>query len=698
MPLYIPLLAVIITNFFLTFYLLNRYSNFGRQNLLITISVFISWFFSFNVVFILPLDITSTIYNQCIIRNNITNNGTDYIGNNQTTSIISNISSPLPLSFDHHNFTQIGNNLTASNDSSQIKSNNESQQSTFICAKPWSYVPKNVLQNLWKFIYWSSQLLTWIILPIFQSYSMSGEFTVWKKIESSLKENLKYYCLFGFLFLIFLFYYATKQRLTMESLKIFCISASNTFGLFLLLILLSYGLVDIPRNFLKNYQCNHQYKLNYLYFRIGKINEEKYETNCQLEDLLDELRAYYVKISKENGYHYLMNKLQIIIDKCPESFRNELNESSIDLDLNFELNEKRLVSLNSKINKAMQTSHRTEVQYQMLIKQAIHLEEIIKELNDDENSSLKASSSLNNVSRIERWLIRNVPNVEFLLQHKHIIVYKIFFLVFGYLFALFSISIVWSEFTFSIKSIPISIFALIINLIDYNYFWIELFSMLSIAYLSCCCYYTIFKIRIFNYYYLSKHQQTDEYSLIFSGMLLCRLASPLCLNFLSLIHFDSHVSTESIEEETSFTQIMGHLDTISYISDYIFIYLPLFMSVFCVAILFKLDMKLFSYFGFGQYSLFDEISQEYLLEGEKLVKREQRKQRSSMATGSSSNVSGGGVKKTKFGKRDVNSNLNRTASREKLLPDEPTLIKDQDQEQQQQQNIVDIERNLFDDI
>ena len=59
MPLYIPLLAVIITNFFLTFYLLNRYSNFGRQNLLITISVFISWFFSFNVVFILPLDITS---------------------------------------------------------------------------------------------------------------------------------------------------------------------------------------------------------------------------------------------------------------------------------------------------------------------------------------------------------------------------------------------------------------------------------------------------------------------------------------------------------------------------------------------------------------------------------------------------------------------------------------------------------------
>ncbi|OTF72868.1 LMBR1 domain-containing protein 2-like protein, partial [Euroglyphus maynei] len=581
--LYIPLLAVIITNFFLTFYLLNRYSNFGRQNLLITISVFISWFFSFNVIFILPLDITSTIYNQCIIRSNIIidhHNGTINYINNTNINKFSNISSSSTYghNFIINNITESSQTLQSLNINSQINNNNNSNNQS-LCTKPWSYVPKNVLKNLWKFIYWSSQLLTWIILPIFQSYSMSGEFTVWKKIESSLKENLKYYCCFGFLFLIFLFYYASKERLTFESLKIFCISASNTFGLFLLLILLGYGLVDIPRNCLKNYHCNHQYKLNYLYFRIGKLNEEKYEANCHLEDLLDELRAYYVKISKENGYRYLMRKLQIIIEKCPESFRNDLNET-IECDLNFELNEKRLVNLNSKIKKAIQTSHRTEVQYSMLIQQAIRYDGIIEELNN--NNTHKTNIGLSDdFSNIERWLLEHVPKFEFLLRRKHVIIYKIFFLIFGYLFTFFSVVIIWSEFTFSIKSIPISIFALIIKLIDYNYFWIELFSMLSIAYLSCCCYYTIFKIRIFNYYYLSKHQQTDEYSLIFSGMLLCRLASPLCLNFLSLIHFDSHISNESIEVETSFTEIMGHMDTISYISDYIFIYLPLFMSIFC---------------------------------------------------------------------------------------------------------------------
>ena len=104
------------------------------------------------------------------------------------------------------------------------------------------------------------------------------------------------------------------------------------------------------------------------------------------------------------------------------------------------------------------------------------------------------------------------------------------------------------------------------------------------------------------------------------------------------------------------------------------------MSIFCVAILFKLDMKIFSYFGFGQYSLFDEISQEFLLEGEKLVKREIRKR--SMAVGPNA------LKTTTIVKRDANCNLSRTTSREKLLA-EP--FKDE-------QNIVDIERNLFDDI
>lgn len=301
---------------------------------------------------------------------------------------------------------------------------------------------------------------------------MSGEFTVIEKIKSSLKENLKYYCLFGLLFTFFLIYYASKERPTIEGLKIFCISASNTFGLFLLVILMGYGLVDIPRSFLKDYHCNYQYKLNYLYFKIGKISEEKYNANLNLDDLYDEIRSSCQKIFTENRYRYLIKYLQIIINKCPDTFQEEmlkkieiLQHSNSNERSNSELTIKDLVILHSMVKKAIQASHRTQVQYEFLIKQAVKLEDIIKNLNTLVRTDVTLSAT-------ERWFGKHIPKGEYLMQWKHVIVYKIFFPLIGYIFAILSVIIVWSEFTFSIKKIPISIFALIIKVID-DYFWIE---------------------------------------------------------------------------------------------------------------------------------------------------------------------------------------------------------------------------------
>ncbi len=74
-----------------------------------------------------------------------------------------------------------------------------------------------------------------------------------------------------------------------------------------------------------------------------------------------------------------------------------------------------------------------------------------------------------------------------------------------------------------------------------------------------CAYSTVLKIRVLNLYYLAPHHQTDEYSLIFSGMLLCRLTPPMCLNFLGLIHMDSHIIKARLME-TYYTQVSSPLD------------------------------------------------------------------------------------------------------------------------------------------
>lgn len=46
----------------------------------------------------------------------------------------------------------------------------------------------------------------------------------------------------------------------------------------------------------------------------------------------------------------------------------------------------------------------------------------------------------------------------------------------------------------------------------------QLTSIVTVAYLSICAYFTVFKIRIFNFYYLAPRHCTDEYSLLFSAM------------------------------------------------------------------------------------------------------------------------------------------------------------------------------------
>lgn len=76
------------------------------------------------------------------------------------------------------------------------------------------------------------------------------------------------------------FYYRQK-------LKTIASSASNTWGLFLLILLLGIALVDIPRELWRSSQID--YTLRKVYFKLSKLNTEKLESEGALEDVLEVL-------------------------------------------------------------------------------------------------------------------------------------------------------------------------------------------------------------------------------------------------------------------------------------------------------------------------------------------------------------------------------------------------------------------------
>lgn len=68
-------------------------------------------------------------------------------------------------------------------------------------------------------------------------------------------------------------------------MKVVGITASNTWGLFLLVLLYGYGLVDIPRGV---WQSSHtHYMLQQTYFKIAKISMECSEAQEKYEDVLE---------------------------------------------------------------------------------------------------------------------------------------------------------------------------------------------------------------------------------------------------------------------------------------------------------------------------------------------------------------------------------------------------------------------------
>lgn len=68
------------------------------------------------------------------------------------------------------------------------------------------------------------------------------------------------------------------------------ITASNTWGLSLLVLLLGYGLVDVPRTCWNRSQRG--YTLALAHFKVAKLSTEKSEAEETLEDVLDVSPAY----------------------------------------------------------------------------------------------------------------------------------------------------------------------------------------------------------------------------------------------------------------------------------------------------------------------------------------------------------------------------------------------------------------------
>ena len=67
-------------------------------------------------------------------------------------------------------------------------------------------------------------------------------------------------------------------------LKVIGITASNTWGLLLLVFLMGYGLVEVPRSVWRASKLDYQ--IAHIYFKVSKMSTEKEEAEEKLSEVL----------------------------------------------------------------------------------------------------------------------------------------------------------------------------------------------------------------------------------------------------------------------------------------------------------------------------------------------------------------------------------------------------------------------------
>uniref|UniRef100_A0A672S6K4 LMBR1 domain-containing protein 2-B-like n=1 Tax=Sinocyclocheilus grahami TaxID=75366 RepID=A0A672S6K4_SINGR len=627
----------IVVVFFLALFLLHRYGDFKKQQRMVLFGTLLAWYLCFLIVFILPLDVSTPIYSVRPVMI-------------EHKTLILHVCELLFCSFSQR-----------------------------VCYKPWSYIPDGIMPVFWRVVYWTSQCLTWLLLPFMQSYARSGGFSITGKIKTALIENAIYYGTYLFIFGSLLIYVAVHPQwhLSWYGLQTIGITAANTWGLFLLVLLLGYGLVEIPRSYWEASRQGHL--LIKTYFKAAKLMTEKADSEENLEDVMEEVR----KINELIKYnHPLRKNVDTILRKCPVENQEKMGRNMDDFedfdDKQTYPTERSLSKLHKQVIYAVQRHNRTRVQWQILLAQAIHLEDVAKNETSTSRQFVHSFAPPEPVGWFRRYIY--TPSVEWYWE---CLLKQWFYRVLSVVLSLFSVAVVWSECTFFSTHPVLSLFAVFIQLAerDYNYLYIEMACFVTIFFLCTCVYSTVFRIRVFNYYYLASHHQTDAYSLQFSGMLFCRLTPPLCLNFLGLIHMDSAISHQA-KEQTAYTSIMGSMRVLSFIANGFYIYYPMLIVILCIATYFSLGTRCLNLLGFQQFMGENELTSDLIDEGRELLRRERRKrqriedgenrrrewrersaQRDEIAARNQMSMSE--MKETNYGET-LNSNTNRQTGRDSI--------------------------------
>ncbi|KAJ0863846.1 putative LMBR1-like membrane protein [Helianthus annuus] len=347
----------------------------------------------------------------------------------------------------------------------------------------------------WSWSYWSTFLLTWLVVPLIQGYEDAGDFSVGERLKTSIHVNLVFYLILGLIGLAGLLLLIMMQKDWSGGVVGLAMACSNTFGLVTGVFLLGFGLSEIPKSIWRNTDWTTRQKL--LSHKIAKMAVKLDKAHQELSNVIVVAEETSKQMSNRDPFRPYMNIIDDMINQMlheDPSFKPQggrLGEN----DMNYDADEKSMATLRRRLRGAREEYYRYKSEYLTHVMEALKLEETIKNYEQRNENGWKFVSSL----RPERdgTLGSYLDTMEVIWR---CIVWRQLNRLFAIVLGCMSAAILLAEATLLPSGVDLSVFSILINSLATQEMLVQVAAFVPLFYMCICSYYSLFKVGMLTFY------------------------------------------------------------------------------------------------------------------------------------------------------------------------------------------------------
>ena len=469
---------------------------------------------------------------------------------------------------------------------------------TFGCVVLISFDIDNTLANryrsflyyAWRVMYWSLQLLSWIIFPFNMEKDRTGS---WKK---SLRRNAIWWVIYAVCGLVAVVYFMGVTNIGFQGMIAFAYALSNSWGLFLIILFAGYGLVAAPQWFyLKSKPKEY---MEHLYVQAVQRDDARLAARYDLQDVYNEAKKALDPADPD-----MVAVATFLSNAYGTANSKEMRSTAFSAPAESDKN--------TALREGLQTAKRAITAWNLLVKECVVYENLY-------------------------GTAEAVPELQLRIHQTYLLSMKVFAVSAGFL----SVLIIIAQSTIFIDVWWLSVIAIMFRKGVWenpqvmegavSSFLIQALITIPPLWMFYCCFWSLTRLKVAQWYGLYPNHNTDTISLMWCGGMLIRISFPLVYNYLFVLRIPDHPAT-------AFEEMQGWMNVVPLLGESFAEYFPLLILVVALLTLSNTYRKITNALGLGSVQFDSPEEPETRLKlidyGKKLILRERQTKRPSIDNG-----------------------------------------------------------------